>query len=154
MISGFNFMLRGKKPEEYRWMRRRRDELEYYRQQMRRIKTDPELQSSVHFDKWGTDMPKWYQKIGFILSTSDSESFHLSVVEGASSKAIPILLKREGAEEVYPKDWSYRTVEEASNNILKITEEGNFGKMAQSRFNYVIQNFSLEKIFCLWSKFI
>ena len=150
----FHLYVKGKMPDEYPWMLNRPEELQYYKGQMDRIKNSDLLKGAVHFDGWGDDMPEWYQKIGFVLSTSDFESFHLSVPEGAASRAIPVLLKWEGAEEIYPEDWSYHTVDEMVNAILDIVKSGRFKEIAESRYAYVKQNFDIERIARLWLEII
>ncbi len=150
----FHLYVKGKLPTEYSWMLGRAEELRYYDDQMDRIKNSNLLKDAVYFDGWGDDMPEWYQKIGFILSVSDFESFHLSVAEGAASRAVPVLLKWEGAEEIYPKDWSYRTVDEIVNAILDIVKSGNYEEIGQSWYNFVKENFSLDRVFAMWKELL
>ena len=121
---------------------------------MDRIKCSDLLQDSVHFDGWGDDMPQWYQKIGFILSTSDFEGFHTAVAEGAASRAVPILFKWEGADEVYPEEWSYKTVEEATGAILSIAGSSGFKDMAGSGCAFVKENYSIEHICQSWREML
>jgi glycosyltransferase involved in cell wall biosynthesis len=150
----FHLYIKGKLPEEYPWMLNRAEEMQYYMEQMEKIKKSPLLRDAVHFDGWGSDMPEWYQKIGFILSVSDFESFHLSVAEGAASKGIPLMLKWEGAEEIYPEDWSYHTVDEIANAIVEIVKSGRFEEIAAARYAYAKQNFDIERIARLWLEVI
>jgi glycosyltransferase involved in cell wall biosynthesis/SAM-dependent methyltransferase len=150
----FHLYVKGKMPREYRWMLTKPGELRYYRRQTQRIKRSALLKAGIRFDGWGDDMPQWYQKIGFILSVSDFESFHLSIAEGAASRAIPLSLKWEGAEEVYPADWSYRTVDDIARVILDIIESGRFREVAEARYAYAKQNFDIERIARLWLEII
>lgn len=150
----FRLYVKGKLPEEYHWMLKRTEELRYYREQMDRIKNSALLKGAVHFDGWGDDMPGWYQKTGFVLSVSDFESFHLSIPESAASRAIPLSLKWEGAEEIYPKDWSYHTVDEIANAILNIVQSNRFEEIAESRYAYAEENFDIERIARLWLEVI
>jgi len=150
----FHLYVKSKMPDEYPWIINRPEELPYYKGQMDRIKNSDLLKDAVHFDGWGDDMPEWYQKIGFILSVSDFESFHLSVAEGAASRAIPVLLKWEGAEEIYPEDWSYHIVDEMVSAIFDIVKSGRFKEIAESRYAYVEKNFDIERISRLWLEII
>jgi len=150
----FHLYVKGKLPEEYPWMLSRLKELRYYDDQMARIESSALLKDAVHFDSWGDDMPQWYRKIGFILSVSDFEAFHLSIPEGAASRAIPLMLKWEGAEEIYPKDWSYHTVNEMVDAILDIVKSGRFEEIAAARYAYVKQNFDIERISQAWMEII
>ena len=150
----FHLYAKGKMPQEYRWMQQRYEELRYYEGVMDRIKNSQLLKEAVHFDGWGDDMPQWYQKIGFILSTSDFEGSHVIVAEGAASKAVPILLKWEGADEVYPEDWSCKTIDEAAGAILDIIKTDRFKEVAESRYSYVKENFAIEHIFQSWREML
>jgi glycosyltransferase involved in cell wall biosynthesis len=150
----FRLYAKGKMPQEYLWMLGRRKEMRYYDKVMHRIGTSDLLRDAVQFDGWGDDMPEWYRKIGFILSVSDFESFHLSVPEGAASKAIPLILKWEGAEEIYPGDWTYHTVDEIANAILDMVQSGRFDETAVIRYDYVKQNFDIERIAQAWLELI
>jgi glycosyltransferase involved in cell wall biosynthesis/spore maturation protein CgeB len=139
----FQLYIKGKLPHEYSWMQNMPDELAYYEHQYERIRQNPLLKDSVHFDGWGNDMPEWYQKIGFVLSLSDFESFHLSVADGAASGAIPIVLPWEGAKEIYPSYWISETIDDAVEKIEQIgsdieihkTQSHQYKKYSQKYFN-------------------
>ncbi len=146
----FQLHVKGKTAGEYPWMQSRPKELRYYEDQTDRIKNSDLLKGAVHFDGWGDDMPEWYRKMGFVLSVSDFESFHLSVPEGAASRAIPLMLKWEGAEEIYPEDWSYHTVDELGAAILDIVRSGRFEGIAESRYSFARTNFDIERVARLW----
>ena len=45
----------------------------------------------VALEPFGADMGSWLRKVGFVLSPSTSESFHLAPVEGMASGSIPIV---------------------------------------------------------------
>jgi glycosyltransferase involved in cell wall biosynthesis len=144
----FHLYVKGKTHREYRWLRP--EEIRYYEHQMDRIKGSALLKDAVHFDGWGSDMPEWYKKIGFILSVSDFESFHLVIAEGAASRAVPVALKWEGVEEIFPQDWSYNTTDEIANAILDIAGSGRFEEVGASRYAYVKENFDIGRIARLW----
>lgn len=151
----FRLYAKGKMPQDYPWMRGRHEEMQYYERVMDRINTSDLLKDALCFDGWGVDMPyQWYQKIGFILSVSDLEGFHLSVVEGAASKAIPILMRWEGAQEIYPEDWSYDTVDEAARAILDIVQSGRFEEIAESRHVFVREHFDIGRVSRMWLEVI
>lgn len=116
--DGYTLRVKGKRPEEYPWMvRDRQEEVAWYETQYRRIESDPYLKGAVFFDPQGNDMPEWYAGIDFVLSASDHESFHLAIPEGAAAGCIPITLPWEGADEIYPKEWVYLDVKAAAEGI-------------------------------------
>ncbi|MCK7544314.1 glycosyltransferase [Marinobacter bryozoorum] len=115
--DGYLLRVKGKRPEEYPWMANRPEEMAWYETQYRRLEEDPLLKGAVIFDPHGNDMPEWYAGIDFALSTSDFESFHFTIADGAASGCTPIILPWEGADEIYPKEWVYRDAKAAAGGI-------------------------------------
>ena len=68
---------------------RQPEEREYTWMLYRRIGSSELLRDGVVFDRYGPDVAAWMRKIGFVLSTSEDESFHLAPAEGMSSGAVP-----------------------------------------------------------------
>ncbi|QCZ92407.1 glycosyltransferase [Salinimonas iocasae] len=135
----FILRVKGKRAEDYPWMLNRPEEMEWFNQQYRRIETDPLLKDAVIFDPQGDDMPQWYQEIGFILSVSDHESFHMAIVEGAASGAIPIVRPWEGSKELYGNENISEDILEIKSKILS----DKFAKFPDSKM----------KLFCLKNVF-
>jgi glycosyltransferase involved in cell wall biosynthesis len=67
-----------------------------------RIFADEGLRDAIRFDPPGSDMEEWYRSIGTILSSSDSEGCHTSVLEGMASGAYPVVHNWPGAEGLLP----------------------------------------------------
>lgn len=114
----YKLFVKGKRPEDYPWMHSaaRKLEMDYYRAQYQRIE-DNGWQDNVIFEGHGP-IDTWLQKIGYMLSVSDFESFHLAPAEGMASGALPIVLDWEGARTIYPDQCVYRSVDEACNAVL------------------------------------
>lgn len=112
--------IKGKRPEEYEWMHApgRIKELDYYYEQYKRLETEP-LKSAVIFDGFANDMADWYQKIDFILSTSDHESFHYGLADGVASGCIPLLWPWDGAVTVYDSSWIVQDVPSVIRDIQR-----------------------------------
>lgn len=66
-----------------------------------RIQSDPLLAGAVRFDPAGPDMEEWYRGIGTILSSSDSEGCHTSVMEGIASGCYPVVHDWPGAQSLF-----------------------------------------------------
>lgn len=119
----YKLFIKGKRPEEYPWMhsKAKAEEMAYYQQQYQRIK-DNGWDKSVVFEGHGP-IGEWLQNIGWILSVSDNESFHLSVAEGMASGAIPLILRWAGAETIYHEDYifdsTYKIIEIIHSNQAK-----------------------------------
>ena len=150
----FQLYIKGKTAKDFPWMKDRPEEFAYYKEQEARIENSKYLQGAVHFDGFGKDMPQWYQKIGFVLSVSDFESFHLTVADGASSGAIPIILKWEGSDEIYPKEWSMQSIDEAVNKILTLSKDDSKFATETDQCQKYVQKFSFDNIYNEWSKLL
>ncbi len=97
----YRLYIKGHSPMHYPWLWKREHEKKYYEELFTRINAS-ELRNHIVFDPAGDDVHYWLQKIGYILSPSDSESFHVAVSEGVSSSAFPIVWNWEGASDIYP----------------------------------------------------
>ena len=60
------------------------------------------------YDGHGNDMHNWFQKVGYILSTSDFEGSHQAVAEGMAAGSVPIIYNWDGADTVYPEKFVYK----------------------------------------------
>jgi glycosyltransferase involved in cell wall biosynthesis len=147
----FNLRIKGKLPEDYDWMLKREEEMNWYREQFDRIESDPDLIGHVHFDAWGPDVPEWFTNINHILSVSDVEAFHLAIAEGAASGAAPIVVIWEGAEQFYPPHWCHDGLESAAQAILDGTHSSQNGL----RWSRVIRNrYDIKKIHKHWNELL
>lgn len=97
----YKLFIKGKRPEEYPWMhsKAKAEEMAYYQQQYQRI-SDNGWDKNVIFEGHGP-IEEWLQNIGWILSVSDNESFHLSVAEGMASGCVPLIMNWYGSDTIY-----------------------------------------------------
>ncbi|MGM9488992.1 glycosyltransferase [Ideonella sp. YS5] len=114
----FRLLIKGRRPEEYGWMRNRPEEMAFFEAQYRRAAEDPQLAGAVDFEPFGDDMAAFYRRIGYVISVSDHESFHLSLPDGAASGAIPTTLDWLGADRIYPADWIVGSIQAMAQRIL------------------------------------
>lgn len=114
--------IKGERPENYSWMHApgRIQELDFYYEQYNRLETNDLLKKAIIFDGFGNDMPEWYQKIDFILSPSDAESFHYGLADGVSSGCIPIIWPWDGAEDTYTSEWVIKDTHTAVEKVNTI----------------------------------
>ncbi|WP_431711869.1 glycosyltransferase [Glutamicibacter uratoxydans] len=119
----FTLRIKGKRPEEYPWMASREDEMAFYNAQYDRIEHSPLLQGAVFFDAHGDDMPQWYQGIGVAISTSDFESFHFTLPDGAASGGLPVGIAWPGSEWIYPESWIFPDTAGMAKRILSTVSD-------------------------------
>ena len=112
----FTLFVKGHLPTEYWWIWGK--EREQYLALADTIAEDPLLAGSVVFDGFGSDIAEWFRKIGYILSPSDFESFHLAAAEGIASGSVPLIWSWEGSDELYPAERIVATPEDAAATIL------------------------------------
>lgn len=110
--------IKGKNPLSYPWIHNRPDEIEYYKNIFLRINNNPILRYKVIFDPPGDDVNQWLSLIGYILSPSDNESFHMAVGEGILTGCYPIIWDWHGAKQVWGEEFVVKDVKEASAIVL------------------------------------
>ncbi|HLQ72504.1 MAG TPA: glycosyltransferase family 4 protein [Bacillota bacterium] len=119
----FKLFIKGKLPGELSWMKQRKEEMAYYNDVFARIEEAP-WKENVVFSGFGNDMEEWFEDIGFTLSTSDLEGFHLGPMEGIASGAFPVIFDREGVASIYPPEVIVKDVDEAVERIWALVNEG------------------------------
>ncbi len=137
----YTLRVKGKHPEDFPWMKTNpsfREELALYDELYRKIEQAP-WRENVHFDGHGNDMPEWFQKIGYLISTSDFEGSHQAVAEGMASGATPLMLPWAGAETVYPKEYVFSDVDEMMIFVLN-------NKPDTSHIDYAYRHFDHKSI--------
>jgi len=146
--------IKGKLPTEYPWVWRDEEERTYYLDQMARINRSS-WRDSIVFDPFGKDVPIWFRKIGFILSTSDIESFHLSVAEGMASGAVPVVRLRDEVPDLYPSEYCFSDVGEAVALIERLrADEQGISAHSDRLKSYARENFDRPKVALHWQELI
>lgn len=128
----YKLYIKGMSPQQYTWLWSRKEEREYYENVFYKIKKS-DCSKNIIFENWSEDKEEWFKKIGYILSVSDFESFHLAVAEGMASGSIPIILYRPGAEDLFPKKFIFKNIEDAARYIIRTLNQENI----EENRNYV-----------------
>ena len=142
--------LGGPMPWELRWVWQRLAEQQYFTEQLERVRSSPVLRRAVSFDGQQTNVASWMRKIGWVLSPSDDESFHLSPAEGMASGAVPVVWPWECASQVYDQRWICADADAASAAILA-TDWQQERQVAQG---YVREHYSLEPVAAAWADLV
>jgi glycosyltransferase involved in cell wall biosynthesis len=139
--SRYTLFIKGNHAWQHDWLWARPEEQEYYERFYSKVNAS-EHANSVVFDPPGNDMPEWFSKIGFLLSTSDHEGSHQVVAEAMASGAIPIIRNWAGADLLYPKRFVFETVGHAVELLFKWHKSENYSteseavkKTARSHFD-------------------
>ena len=144
--SRYKLFIKGHHPNEIYWINKREEERAYYDKLLARLE-EPQFQSSVQFDGHGDDVPEWLQKIGFVLSMSDLESFHLAPAEAMTSGTYPLIRHWTGSETIYPDDVLLENVSDAVDIIRSYADDSDrLLEAAKPLQAYAFEHFAVETL--------
>ena len=141
--------MKSRMPWELWWVWQNPAERDHYTSVLRRVQRSPLLQGAVVFDDAGPDVPAWLRRVGFVLSTSDDESFHVAPAEGMASRAVPVVRHWEGAETIYDKRWIRETPAEMAALISSLSDPSAWREAGQAAHEQV-QAFELGRVCRIW----
>jgi glycosyltransferase involved in cell wall biosynthesis len=142
--------LGGQMPWELRWVWQRLAEHEYFTEQLDRIRSSPRLRRAISFDGHQTNVASWLRKIGFVLSPSDDESFHLAPAEGMASGAVPVVWPWDTAPQVYDRRWIHADSDAAAEAIA--ATDWDRERLVAQRF--VRERYPLEPVTAAWADLV
>lgn len=147
--SRYMLHVKGPSPESYSWLWARTKEREYYEKLFEKINSS-DMRYNVVFDPHGNDVDQWLKKIGFVLSPSESESFHMAAAEGMASGSIPIFWKREGVDEIFKPFQNFNSIENIAKNIDLVRKSNVQSALIEQAKQFVQNNFSQTAIVQEW----
>jgi glycosyltransferase involved in cell wall biosynthesis len=140
----FKLYLFGKNYREVDWIWTNPEERSYFEECEKLIK-DLHLEDSVIFKGW-TERSEMFSNIGYVLSVSDIESFHLAPAEGLCDDTLALLLDWAGVEYVYPNEIIFNDINEMKDMILSTYyDEDKYKKLLKEMSDYAIEEFNVEK---------
>lgn len=142
--------LGGKLPWQLRWVWLRLVEQQYFSEQFARIAASPVLRRAVSIDGHQSNVASWLRKIGYVLSPSDDESFHLGPAEGMASAAVPVVWPWECAPQVYDRRWIHDDAAAAADAI-RSTDWTSEREVAR---DFVAQHYAREPIVDAWADLV
>jgi len=119
----FRLLLIGHPPSEFDWVFARPEEVEFFRAAFARVQESQLLRGAVEFLPFSDGLPDLFRRVGFVLSTSDSEGHQVALAEGAASGAIPVILDRPGAADQYPRRWIHPTAAQAAAAVVALGQD-------------------------------
>ncbi len=140
----FRLAVRSVMPWEIDWVWDRQDETRaLFEAQFARIFSDPDLSATIRFDSGGPDMEEWYRGIGTILSSSDTEGCHTSVLEGMAAGCLPVVYDWPGAQSLFAPH-VYSDMAEAIPEVISFAECEDIAS-ARTAFSTKVQKHDVEK---------
>ncbi|HYZ53648.1 MAG TPA: glycosyltransferase family 1 protein [Streptosporangiaceae bacterium] len=140
-------------PWEHWWVWQNPAEREHYQVALRRVQRSLLLRDAVVFDDAGPDVASWLRRVGFVLSTSDDESFHVAPAEGMASRAVPVIRHWPGAETIYDRRWIRDTPAEMAAAILALADPGAW-RAAGDAAHEQAQAFELGTVCQTWHRLL
>ena len=131
----------------------RSEERDYFRGVLRRVRRDRLLRGAVVLEPFGRDVADWLRKIGTVLSTSDRESFHVSVAEGMMSRATAVVLPWRAAEAVYGEPWVVADIAHGAERVLAQADPHVWERRRQAARARVAP-YALDRVFQMWANLI
>jgi glycosyltransferase involved in cell wall biosynthesis len=149
----YRLVVKGLTPWAYVWVAKRPAERDYYEALGDRIRSSPLLRNAVSFDPLGPDVTSWMRKVGWVLSVSEDESFHLAPAEGMASRAVPAILPWPGADDMYPPEWIHADVSDIARAIRKGVLEGMWREQGERAREY-IKRYAVEIALPMWDQVV
>ena len=112
------------------------------------------MQGAVVFDEFGPDVGTWLRRIGFVLSTSDDESFHLSPAEGMASGAVPVIRNWPGADTIFDPMWIRGDATEMADTILETVDGERWEAAGEVAREQIRSSYSLERVVSAWTELL
>jgi len=137
-------------PWEHWWVWQNPAERDHYADALRRVQRSPLLRGAVVFDDAGPDVAAWLRRVGFVLSTSDDESFHVAPAEGMASRAVPVLRHWPGAETIYDMRWIHRGPAEMAAAVMALGDEGDWRAAGDDAHGQAAAAFNLPHVSEAW----
>jgi glycosyltransferase involved in cell wall biosynthesis len=137
-------------PWEHWWVWQNAAEREHYASALRRVQRSALLRGAVVFDDAGPDVAAWLRRVGFVLSTSDDESFHVAPAEGMASRAVPVLRHWPGAETIYDTRWIHRGPDDMAAAIAALGDEAGWRRAGDEAHAQAAAAFNLPRMFEAW----
>jgi glycosyltransferase involved in cell wall biosynthesis len=150
----FRLVVKTKMPWEYPWIWAEPVERELTSRALYRLRHDPTIRDAVSFDGFGADVGSWLRGVGFLVSSSEDESFHLAPAEGMASGAVPVIINWPGADAIYSPQWIHSSTEEMAEFIDSAVSSGQWGELGRQAKAEVEAAFRVEKVCHEWARLL
>ncbi len=144
--SRYQLKIVGKHPDEYAWLHKREDEKLYYDAIQNRLSQNPILASKIEFLGFIDDISEFYSSVGHVISTSDFESFHLTLADGPSLGCAAHTLKWDGSETIYNDLWLNEDIESMARRIHEINLQNKTSYHAHQQFVNLSPQMQTERV--------
>jgi glycosyltransferase involved in cell wall biosynthesis len=141
-------------PWEHWWVWQHEAERDHFNAALRRAQRAELLRGAVVFDDAGPDVAAWLRRVGYVLSTSDDESFHVAPAEGMASRAVPVVRHWPGAETIYDMRWIHRGPAEMAAAIASLAGEPAWREAGEAAHGQAAARFALPDVSATWYRLL
>jgi poly(ribitol-phosphate) beta-N-acetylglucosaminyltransferase len=140
----YKLYLIGKDYKEVEWVWNNPEDKSYFLKCEEYIKEN-NLKDSIIRKGW-IEQADMFSNIGYILSVSDIESFHLAPAEGLCDNTLALLLDWTGVEYVYPEDIIFTNIDDIKNIIISTHNDNRlYDKTLTKMKDYIIDEYDIKK---------
>lgn len=140
----FKLYLIGKDYKEIDWIWNNPTERSYFEKCEEYIEKN-HLKDSIIVKGW-IERSKMFNEIGYVLSLSDIESFHLAPAEGLVDLTLAFLLNWDGAEYVYPEEIIFDNLTDIKDMIISTYDNDyEYNQLLKNMRDYVLSEFNVYK---------
>jgi glycosyltransferase involved in cell wall biosynthesis len=150
----YQLFVKSKLPWEYPWIWDVPTERIAFEDILRRMQVERLLRGAVTFDAFGPDVPAWLRRVGWVLSTSDGESFHLAPADGMASGAVPVIRDWPGADTIYDGRWIRHDPAAMADLISSIAAEGRWAAEGAIAKEQVRERYGLRRVADAWTRIL
>lgn len=131
-----------------------------YADSLRARLSDPRLARRVEVVGRTRDVPMHLARVGIILSASRREGWHLGLIEGAASGAVPVvrnwplLASRDGARSTHPPEWVVDDLDEADHRIAELADPALWAQASAQARARTLQRYDPEPIAAAYRRLI
>jgi glycosyltransferase involved in cell wall biosynthesis len=136
----YRLLIKGRHPWEYDWLWTLPEERLYYEEFYAMVRRRP-FRGAIAFVEHDGDVAGWFERVGFILSTSEHEGSHQAVAEGMASGAVPVIRDWRGASRLYPREYVFSGVDEAVEQIVRHARDSVYSSQAERCAMFARRNF-------------
>ncbi|QBI20691.1 hypothetical protein ER308_14735 [Egibacter rhizosphaerae] len=150
---GWRLRCKGQHPAAVDWVWHDTPQRRWFEAQLDRIASSDRLARAVRFDGFGP-VADWLRDVGWILSPSDVESFHLAAAEGMASAAVPVIWERPGAQQVFPARWVHHDTEAAAAAVWRAADEDTRASQAREARAFVAERYDRPRLARVWQELV
>lgn len=124
---------------------------EYFEAQQARIAA---LDGAVDVEPFGAAVEEWFAGVGFVLSLSDVESFHLALAEGMASRAVPVIRRRAGTDALWPPEWVHDDVEAMAGWVSGLAGTPEAAQVGEQARAHVAAHYAADVVTAAWRRLL